>query len=108
LSSGPVRQREVEVELSSDLADALAAAIGAYAHAAFPDGGSECAQVSREALLDSARRCGSHDGGALTLRKRQMPQLRAAVDWYFAEVDPGSAPQGELLKARLSRTIRPK
>lgn len=89
------------------MAVALGDAVAAYANAAFPDSGSECAQVSREALLDTARSCAGHAGGPLSLRKRQMAQVRAAVDWYFSEVDPGSAAQGETLRSRLSGTARP-
>jgi hypothetical protein len=82
----------------------LAQAIQAYAHAAFPPGGSECAQVSREALLDTARLCEQHAGGKLALNKRQLPQLRAAVSWYFSEVDPGNAAVGETLGRCLERS----
>jgi hypothetical protein len=102
-----MRRRVVEVELPAPLAATLAEAVSAYAHAAFPDGGSECAQVSRQALLDTARSCATHSGGTLTLRKRQMPQVRAAVEWYFAEADAGLAAQGETLRALLSGTARP-
>lgn len=101
-----MRQRVVEIDLPVGLAAALADAVAAYAHAAFPTGGSECAQVSREALLATAHSCAGHAGGPLSLRKRQMAQLRAAVDWYFSEVDPGSTAQGEQLKSRLSGTAR--
>jgi hypothetical protein len=97
-----MRQRIVEIDLPTDLSGVLADAITAYAHAAFPDGGSECAQVSREALLETARQVHAHPGGTIGLRKRQMPQLRAAVNWYFAEIDPASAAQGDALKTALS------
>jgi hypothetical protein len=98
-----VRHREVEFEMTATLAGSLADAVVAYAHAAFPEGGSECAQVSREALLDTAKRCRDHRGGTLPLRKRQLAQLRAAVDWYFAEAPEASAEDGEALKALLAR-----
>lgn len=102
-----MRRRVVEVSLPGPLAATLAEAISAYAHAAFPDGASECAQVSRAALLDTARSCATHSGGTLALRKRQMPQVRAAVEWYLEETDAGSVAHGEALKALLSGTARP-
>jgi hypothetical protein len=102
-----VRHRVLAFELDGASAQHLSRAIAAYAHAAFPDGGSECAQVSREALLDIARQCDQHTGGELPLRKRQLGQLRAAVTWYFSEVEPGSAEIGEQLGAVLSGTARP-
>jgi hypothetical protein len=94
-----MRQRVVELDLPSDLSDALAKAVTAYAHAAFPEGGSECAQVSREALLDTAKHCREHRGGTIGLRKRQLPQLRAAVNWYFTDIEPGSPHAGQLRDA---------
>jgi hypothetical protein len=98
-----MRQRVVEIALPMELAGALAEAVTAYAHAAFPMGGSECAQVSREALLDTAGLCQAHQGGPLTLRKRQLAQLRAAVDWYFSEQAPTDSGAGDALRQVLSR-----
>jgi hypothetical protein len=87
-----MRQRTLTIDIDAALADALARAIAAYARAAFPDGGSACAQVSREALLDTAHGCELHQGGELVLRRRQHAQLRAALRWYFAE-HPQEAPE---------------
>ena len=75
----------------TETANHLGEAIRAYARAAFPPGGSECAQVSHEALMDIASLCIAHPGGELMLRKRQMPQIRAAVRWYFSEDEIGRA-----------------
>lgn len=80
-------QRYVDLACSPTLAEALGRAVAAYAYAAFPPGGSECAQVSRAALLDTARGCMEHGGGALRVRRRQLAQLRAAVRWYRDESD---------------------
>lgn len=97
-----MRQRSVEIQLTPELSAALAEAVTAYAHAAFPDGASECAQVSREALLETARGCRAHSGGCLSLRRRQLAQLRAATDWYFSEISdqPNAA---KALKGLLAR-----
>ena len=74
------------VTLACGPADArhLAEAVRAYAHTAFPPGGSECAQVSREALLDAAAGIATTEG-ELVLRRRQLAQMRAAVEWYFED-----------------------
>lgn len=80
-----MKHKTVDLTCDGTLAAHLGEAITAYAHAAFPEGGSECAQVAREALLETSRQCAAHDGPVLQLRKRQLPQIRAAVKWYFSE-----------------------
>ena len=69
--------------------DALAAAIRGFSDAAYPPGGSECAQAARAALLQTAAACEAHQGGNLMLRKRQLGLLRTSVRWYFSEDGPG-------------------
>ena len=79
-----MRSKTVQLPCDAGMAHSLGRAIRSYAHAAYPPGGSECAQVAREALLDVARQCDAHRGGGLTLRKRMLPQLRAAVRWWLS------------------------
>lgn len=86
---GGMKSRTLNIDCEATMAHRLAEAIHAYAHAAYPSGGSECAQVARQALLDSATACASHTGGSLTLRRRQVPMLRAAVRWWLSEDGPG-------------------
>jgi len=83
-----MRAKTVTLDCDPLLARQLAAAVQAYAHAAYPPGGSECGQVAREALLDTAARCQAHRGGALVLRRRMLPQLRAAVRWCVSQDGP--------------------
>ena len=75
------------VDVTSDMATAreLARVLRAYAHAAYPPNGSECAQVARSTLLDTAATCERHTGGALQMRRRQLPILRAAIRWWLTE-----------------------
>ncbi|MDJ0741306.1 MAG: hypothetical protein QNJ91_16445 [Gammaproteobacteria bacterium] len=63
----------------------LAQIIRDYTAAAYPPGGSECTQVARATLLDTAAHCDAHDGGRLELRRRQLPMLRSAVTWWLNE-----------------------
>lgn len=94
-------KKTVTLECDAETAAALGEAIAAFAQAAYPPGGSECAQVARETLLDTARACFAHRGGPLALRRRQLGQLRSAVDWYFEERP--QAPFAERLRAMLAR-----
>ena len=98
-----MRQRYVMLEADNSQAATLAKSITAYAHAAFPKGGSECAQASREALLETASACQLHEGGELALRKRQLGLIRAALRWY-AEAYPDDNPAHiTLLRQALDR-----
>jgi hypothetical protein len=81
----PSRQHLVSCDAA--LAARLGQVVAAYAEAAYPAGGSECSQVARETLLDTARLCLAHDGGELALPKRQLAMLRAAVDWVGEQTD---------------------
>lgn len=80
-----MKEKIREVVCDPEQARALARVICAYVDAAFPEGGSECAQVSRATLLETAARCEQHAGGPLGLRRRQMPVLRGAVRWALSE-----------------------
>lgn len=80
-----MKQRIVDVDCDAASARELARALRAYADAAYPPGGSECTQVARSTLLDTAAGCEQHSGGALPLRRRQLPILRSAVRWWLSE-----------------------
>ena len=91
--------RQHRVECSAELATQLGRVIAAYAEAAYPPGGSECSQVARETLLDTARLCHAHDGSELALPKRQLAMLRAAVDWAGEQADPACSDTLRMLVA---------
>lgn len=79
------------VRCSTDEATQLAEALGVYAHAAYPPGGSECAQVAREVLQTSAQTIAA-DAATPTgaeLSRRQRSMIKAAVQWYFSDQGPG-------------------
>ncbi|MCB1923435.1 MAG: hypothetical protein KDJ27_06735 [Gammaproteobacteria bacterium] len=84
------KPRIIDIPCEPRQAVAVAAALRAYVDAAYPRGGSECAQVAREALLDTAGRIAAHAGGALPLRRRMLPQLRAALTWTLSEQGPAA------------------
>ena len=83
------KARTVAIRCDPPSAARLAQAIHDYANAAYPAGGSDCSQVSRAALLDTASLCEAHSTGDLMLRRRQLALLRTGVRWYFSEEGPG-------------------
>jgi hypothetical protein len=92
------------IAVSQSQARKIAEAIEVYAHAAYPIGGSDCAQVSREALLDSAIAFASLEtDGIVQVRKRQRGPLKAAVDWYFSLEGPGDHTLGPELSDLFGR-----
>ena len=65
-------------------------AIRDYAHAAYPEGGSECAQVARYTLLELAA---DIDAGitdhseTIEISKRPRAMVKAAIEYYFNRMD---------------------
>jgi len=81
-----------KITLHCDIAvkDIACAAIRDYAHAAYPEGGSECAQVARYTLLELAA---DIDAGitehseTVEISKRPRAMLKAAFEYYFNRMD---------------------
>jgi len=81
-----------KISLHCDIAvkDVACAAIRDYAHAAYPEGGSECAQVARYTLLELAA---DIDAGItahsemVEISKRPRAMLKAAFEYYFNRMD---------------------
>jgi hypothetical protein len=81
-----LKSRTLLIRCDPGQAVLLAEALSAYVDAAYPRGGSECAQAAREALLDSASAI-ARDAGAegAAISRRQRGLLRTAVRWYWEE-----------------------
>jgi hypothetical protein len=82
--------RTFRLHCTPEQAGEAALALETYALAAYPPGGSECAQVARQALLDSARLIRENGAGA-DLRKRQRAMLKSGIAWYYSPDGPGEA-----------------
>ena len=70
--------------------DILYAAIREYAHAAYPQGGTECAQLARYTLLELAAEINagiSADKRSVEISKRPKAMVRAALEYYFNRQD---------------------
>ena len=101
-----MRKKTVSVDCAAATARQLAQILRTFARAAYPEGGSDCAQVAREALNDAAATCQSHGGGPLILRQRLLPQLRAALHWYLSEHDVAQVESVQELESLLDHDNR--
>ena len=86
--------------LDTETAGQIALSIYAYAEAAYPAGGSECAQATNQTLKELAFNINRSSEKALVLKKRQLPLIKAAIRWYYSEEaqpEPGIDPE-QLIK----------
>ena len=97
-----MQRRSIGIRCDHPTAARLAEATRGYVDAAYPPGGSECAQAARNALLDTARLCEAHQAGELVLRRRQLALLRSVVHWYFGADGPGNVESGTQLDRLLA------
>jgi hypothetical protein len=84
-----VRRKTFEIPAGPCARQVLTELIRCFAAAAYPPGGSDCAQVARETLLGTAEQIARSDGPAVA-STRQRPLLKQAVKWYFSELSPGN------------------
>lgn len=82
----------------------LADAIRTFAHAAYPPGGSDCAQVARETLFTTAANIETSDGPAQASRRHRV-LLRQAVQWYGENIEEQSEQQRTALTAALLQLL---
>ena len=90
--------KRFQIVCDQDIAVLLATVIRSYGDAAFPPGGSECAQASREALHSIGGNIEDHaarNGALVSSRQRRL--LRSAVNWYFDELEISPRQQQILL-----------
>lgn len=80
--------KRFSLQLDEELQAVLCNAIRLYADAAYPPGGSECAQVARETLLDTANTVEKQfaDKGVVEVSRRLKSQLKAALQ-FFSEAN---------------------
>lgn len=82
--------KELLLQCPRSLVDTLCQAINDYAPAAYPPGGSECAQAAREALLNAAQMLAANYDpqlGTTKMSRRIRTHVIAAVDYHFADSD---------------------
>ena len=82
--------RKITLHCDVAVRDIVCAAIRDYAHAAYPEGGSECAQVARYTLLELATAIEAGITGenqSIEVSKRPTAMVRAALEYYFNRND---------------------
>jgi hypothetical protein len=85
-----IKPRKITLGCDVTVKDILCTAIRDYAHAAYPEGGSECAQVARYTLLELAAEIDAGITGNSTtvaVSKRPRAMVKAALEYYFDRAD---------------------
>lgn len=81
--------RPLRIECPVALQEVLSIAIREYAEAAYPPGGSECAQVARQALMDAAEKLETdfiaNGGEYAEVSRRLRAHLKAAMHYYVEQ-----------------------
>lgn len=88
--------RKITLYCDIHVRDILCAAIRDYAYAAYPEGGSECAQVARYTLLELADQIDTGIRGdclSVEISRRPCAMLKAAIEYHFDRQD---AEQGSI------------
>lgn len=83
-------RKKIKLCCDASVRDILCTAIREYAHAAYPEGGSECAQLARYTLLELAAGIEtglSGDNKSIEVSKRPVAMVRAALEYYFNRAD---------------------
>lgn len=78
--------RKIILHCDVPVRDILCAALRGYAHAAYPEGGSDCAQVARYTLLELADQVEAGISAAsrsVAISRRPRAMLKAAIEYYF-------------------------
>jgi hypothetical protein len=77
--------RKLFIQCPQAFTELLVDALNLYAKMAFPDSGSPCQMVSRQALTDAAEQFSAswHETGQGEISSRMRPMLNAAIKNYF-------------------------
>ena len=82
--------KKITLHCDVPVRDIVCTAIREYAHVAYPEGGSECAQVARYTLLELADEIntGINDAShGVEISRRPRAMVKAAIEYYFNRHD---------------------
>lgn len=82
-------RKHFRIQCDPEVAELLARQILFYTSAAYPPGGSDCAQAAREAMLGAADtiRNDVASSGSASASVRIRAMLKAAVKYYYSQFD---------------------
>lgn len=82
--------KKITLRCDVPVRDIVCSAIRDYARAAYPEGGSECAQVARYTLLELADEINTginDESHAVEISRRPRAMVKAAFEYYFNRLD---------------------
>jgi hypothetical protein len=82
--------KKITLHCDVPVRDIVCSAIRDYARAAYPQGGSECAQVARYTLLELADEIQAginNESHAVEISRRPRAMVKAAFEYYFNRLD---------------------
>ena len=94
----------INIQCDIPVCNILCTAIRDYAYAAYPEGGSECAQVARYTLLELATQIETgidHDAASVQISRRPRAMVRAAIAWFYDRQDMEQGGESVQQRARL-------
>lgn len=100
-----MKKRTIDIQAGPRGRAILAEAIRCFAEAAYPPGGSDCAQVSRETLFNSAAAIAG-DAGTPQVSSRQRVMLRQAARWYCDNIESLPTATRDELAAALEHLLK--
>jgi hypothetical protein len=99
----------LRIQCDIPVRDLLCGAIRDYAHAAYPVGGSECAQVARYTLLELAGQIEqgiTAETGSVHISRRPRAMVKAALAYYFDRLDHESGTSSPQQRALLESLLK--
>lgn len=99
-----MKKRGVAFDTTGGAGKTLAQVLSVYIKAAYPENASECSQATRSSLLQVVDEIVKQDAGhaTVTLKKRQLPMIKSAIEWYFLEVQKDMNHVKDALLSRLN------
>jgi hypothetical protein len=101
--------RTLILQCDNSIREILSRAITEFAHAAYPEGGSECAQVARYTLLNVAADIDAaieSDAGEVTISRRIRSNVKAALDYHFDLIDAASGHGSDAQRALFAGLLK--
>jgi len=99
-----MKKRTFLFDCSGGAGEQLIDILKRYADAAYPIGGSDCAATSRQGLFDivDVIKKGLEADEIAMIGRRQRTVLKAAVKWFYTELEQADDPLKNVLMDQLS------